>query len=233
MNKPFFSIAIPTYEMKGYGEEFLTKSFAVLINQTFKDFEIVVSDHSKNDNIKNLCEIWSERLNINYLKNEYKIGGSSPNINNAIKNCKGLWIKLLFQDDFLYDSKSLETLKIHIEKNLDKPWVASACEHTENGITMYRPFYPRWVEDIHLGNNTISSPSVITIKNTDDKLFFDEDLIWLMDVEYYKRMHTKHGEPSYLNKINVVNRTWHDSMSNSLSNDKKNNEVALIIKKYN
>ena len=78
---------------------------------------------------------------------------------------------------------------------------------------MYNTHYPKWTDDIHIGNNRISSPSVITIKNNNNKLYFNEDLIWLMDVEYYKRMHILYGEPIYLNNINVVNRTWNNSYS--------------------
>ena len=233
IDKPFFSIAIPTYEMNGYGEEFLSYSFGLLSKQTFKDFEIIVSDHSKTNIIKETCDNWSEILNIKYYKNTYKIGGSSPNINNAIKLSNGQWIKLLFQDDFLYDNNSLKNLKKHIDGNSGITWVATACEHTNDGINMYRPFYPSWNENIHIGINTISSPSVITIKNTDNKLYFDEDLIWLMDVEYYKRMYDIYGEPSYMQTINVVNRTWGNSLSNTLPQIIKNKEVEIVNHKFN
>ena len=43
------SIAIPTYEVKGRGVEFLNDLFRTIEIQTFKDFEVVVSDHSKDD----------------------------------------------------------------------------------------------------------------------------------------------------------------------------------------
>ena len=232
MTNPFFSIAIPTYEMHGYGEEFLTQSFIILHKQTFNDFEVIVSDHSRDSIIKDLCEKWCENLNIKYFRNDYKIGGSSPNINNAIKLANGKWIKLLWQDDFLFGYNALENLKNHIDNNKNIIWIATACEHTNDGINMYRTFYPSWNENIHAGINTISSPSVITIKNTDEKLYFDEDLIWLMDVEYYKRMYDVYGEPIYLNTVNVVNRTWGNSVSNTLSEERKNKELNLMRERY-
>ena len=229
---PFFSIAIPTYEMNGFGVEFLTHSFKMLSAQTFKSFEVVISDHSLNDDIKNLCEEWRKAFKINYHRNSHKIGGSSPNINNAIKKSNGDWIKLLWQDDFLYDENSLENTYKHIFHNMDKVWFASSCEHSNDGKNMYRPFHPQWTDDIYLGNNRISSPSVITIKNTSDKHFFDEDLIWLMDVDYYKGMYDQYGEPSYIDPITVVNRTWSQQLSNTISQERKNNEVNLMKKRY-
>jgi dTDP-4-dehydrorhamnose reductase len=232
ITKSFFSIAIPTYEMNGFGVEFLKHSFEILSTQTFKNFEVVVSDHSLNDDIKDLCEGWKEALHIRYLRNDYKRGGSSPNINNAIKNSEGEWIKLLWQDDFLYDNKSLENTYNHIIANKDKVWFASPCEHSHDGTTFYRPFYPTWTDNIHLGNNRISSPSVITIKNSDNKRYFDENLIWLMDVDYYKGMHDRYGEPSYLKNITVVNRTWPQQLSNTLSQTRKDVEVYKMTQRY-
>jgi len=231
--KPFFSITIPTYEMNGFGDEFLTHSFEILAKQKFKDFEVIVSDHSLNDVVKNVCERWSEVFDVKYYRNDYKRGGSSPNINTAMKLAKGQWIKMLWQDDFMYNNSSLENIKKHIDNNKDIIWIASACEHSQDGTTMYRPFYPSWTSDIHLGNNRISSPSVITIKNTENKYYFDEELIWLMDVEYYKRMYDTYGEPSYLNTITVVNRTWSDSVSNSLPMERKKNEEKIMFERYN
>lgn len=232
MKTPFFSIAIPTYEQGGHGVEFLTHSFKGLANQTFKDFEVVISDNSQDNEIKKLCDIWSGTLNLKYHKNTHKISLPCPNLNNAMKHSTGKWIKLLFQDDFLYSSDSLQFLKDHIEENEGIVWIATACEHSNDGHTMYRPFFPSWTDGIHLGNNRISSPSVITIKNTDDKQYFEEDLVWVLDCEYYKRMHGLHGEPSYMRSINVVNRTWGSSLTGILSAEIKNDEVELMRERY-
>ena len=161
MSKPFFSIAIPTYEMHGFGTEYLSHSFSVLNKQTFKDFELTVSDHSRDNGIKDLCQIWKKELDIKYFRNDYKVGESSPNINNAIKQSTGEWIKLLFQDDFLYGASALENLKTHIDAGKKIRWIATACEHTCDGKHMQRPFYPSWNENIYAGVNTISSQNDI------------------------------------------------------------------------
>ena len=58
------SICIPTYEMKGKGVEYLEYSFNILYSQTYTDFEIIISDHSLSNEIKDLCEQWSQILNI-------------------------------------------------------------------------------------------------------------------------------------------------------------------------
>lgn len=228
---PFISIAIPTYEMCGKGVEFLEFNFKSFYMQSFKDFEVVVSDHSKNEDIKNLCLEWQKKLKIKYFKENKFIGSSSANINNAMEKCSGQWIKILFQDDFLYNSMSLETLVNFLKQNPQANWVASACEHSEDGVNFYRPMFPHWNDSIQYGNNTISSPSVITLKNLEEKIFFDTDLIWLMDVFFYKKMFDKYGEPLYLNEINVVNRTWEKRLTNTIGSEIKQKEFLSVRKK--
>ena len=230
VKKPYFSIAIPAYEMKGRGVEFLDFSLKKLSEQNFKDFQIVISDHSINVDIQNLCSKWGNILNIKYLKYNEKRGSSSANINNAIKNSDGEWIKILFQDDFLYDNNSLEILKQSLENN-NVHWLASGCEHSNDGKTMYRKFFPRWNNKLYEGVNTLSSPSVITIKNGLNE-YFDENLIWLMDVDFYQKLYLKYGEPKFLNEVTVINRTWGDRLSDNISKHTKEQEKKILISRY-
>lgn len=78
------SICIPTYEMHGKASELLSRSFDILKKQTFKDFDVIVSDNSEDDVVNNLCENPTYKsLNIKYAKNSRK--GISKNTNEAIK----------------------------------------------------------------------------------------------------------------------------------------------------
>jgi glycosyltransferase involved in cell wall biosynthesis len=58
------SICIPTYEFKGDGVKYLSELFDTLQLQTFQDFNIVVSDHSIDDEIHDFCK---EKL-VNFLR---------------------------------------------------------------------------------------------------------------------------------------------------------------------
>jgi hypothetical protein len=226
------SVCIPTYEMNGKGDIFLEHSFKILATQTFKDFNIVISDHSKSDIIKDLCDRYSNKLDIIYIKNLEMIGNSSANINNAIKYAKGKLIKILFQDDFLFNEDSLEIIVNNFDIFKYK-WLVSRCEHSYDGETFVRDFKPHYHDNIHLGDNTISSPSVLTIVN-ETPLLFDEKLIWLMDCDYYKQCYIKFGEPKILNAITVVNRIGSHQVSNTLAtNEIKNNEYKYVTEKYN
>jgi glycosyltransferase involved in cell wall biosynthesis len=225
------SICIPTYEMHGLGEKFLQHSFDVLVNQTFKDFEVVISDHSKTNAIKDLCEIYKDKLDIAYYANTEHRGNSSANINNSIKKARGKLIKFLMQDDFLYTENSLKEIVRHFDMTKDN-WLVTACEHTTDGINFYKPFYPTYHDKIHIGRNTISSPSVLTIKN-DGPLLFDEKLLQRTDGDYYKRCYDRFGEPKILNSICVVNRAGLHQVSNTMITESlKDFEYQYVLKKY-
>lgn len=225
------SIAIPCYEMHGRGVEFLDFSLTKIYQQTYKNIEVIISDHSADDGIENVGNKWRSSLNIKYFKNGKKRGNSSANLNNALINCSGDLIKILFQDDFLFSEKSIEEIADIFTHNPQAHWLVTACEHSNDGIRFYRPFYPQYNDNIHLGNNTISSPSVLTIRNK-DILLFDENLVWLMDCDYYKKLHDKFGKPLILNKINVVNRTWDSQLSNIISEKTKEKEYNYVKEKY-
>lgn len=228
---PFFSICIPTYEMKGLGASYLKSTFENLSIQSFTDFEVVISDHSVDDAIKDLCVAFEKSFNINYIKNNSDRGSSSANINHAIKSARGLWIKVLFQDDYLLGTNALEIIRDHINSG-DAGWLVSACQHTHDGELLFDSHFPSYHSDIHLGENTIGAPSNIAFKNK-RSLFFDRNLIWLMDCEFYKRLELTFGPPMVLNELCIVNRVGAHQVTNTLIHDDLvRNELRYVKNKY-
>lgn len=221
---PNISICIPVYEQKGLGTTFLKRSLDIIADQTYKDFEVVVSDNStyfKRDEMEKIC---SQYPFVKYVWNSKC--GISANTNNAIKHATGKIIKVLFQDDYLYDDNSLQLLA----DNFKGDWLVSACIHNEGG-TLTRPFMPRYNKDIYFGNNTISSPSVLAFRRY-GHLWFDENLSMLMDVDYYKQCYDKFGEPTILKEITVVNQVGEHQAQFHIEQEAIAEELTYIKKKY-
>lgn len=217
--------------MHGRGGEFLDFSLEKLRSQSYQDFEIIVSDHSQDGAVSLVCQKYlSNGMDIKYLKNDQDRGNSSLNINNAISNSSGQIIKILFQDDFLYHPDSLKDI-IEVFNLRSAEWLVTASCHSTDGENFERFYFPRYTEDIMEGNNLISSPSVLSFKNTGD-VWFDKNLVWLMDCDIYKRLYTRYGEPSYLNKTNVVNRTWEGQFNNHIPWERKRWEIEYGRQKY-
>jgi hypothetical protein len=72
---------------------------------------------------------------------------------------------------------------------------------------------------------------VLSFINSEDKLLFDPDFIWLMDCDYYYRMYQKYGDPFYLKSTNVVNRHWGGQLTKILPKDIMDREHSLILEK--
>jgi glycosyltransferase involved in cell wall biosynthesis len=215
------SVCIPTYEMHGKGVPLLKRSFDMLAAQTFKDFEVVVTDNSENDVIQKACDNYKNILNINYSKNPRK--GMAQNTNEAIKNAKGDLIKILYQDDFLASENSLQ----EIADNFKGYWLVTACGRDDTN----KPHIPKYNNEISKGKNSIGSPSVLTIKN-DNPLLFDEKMTWLLDCDYYKRLYDKYGEPVILNKVNVIIGVGKHQTTHVLSDTIKKSEHNYMSEKY-
>lgn len=222
------SICIPTYEMHGFGEQFLKQSFYYLKQQTYKNFNIIVSDHCNNDTIRDCC-LEEKELDVQYYKNLKNVGSSSANLNNAIKKADGDIVKVLFQDDLMYNSSCLDLIVEHF-KNMSHYWLVTGCGHFSTD-SIYNKMVPKYNDNIHMGYNTISSPSVLAFRNI-DPLEFDENLLWLMDVEYYKRLYNKYGHPMIIPDMLILNRLWEGQISNtSISQKLKDEELAYIESK--
>lgn len=190
------SIALPVYNMPR-GDFFLKRALKSLEDQTFQDFEVVVTNDGK----------------------------MAENTNSAIKQSKGEFIKILYQDDYLTHKDSLREIVYALTDTTQ--WLVTGCTHDPGG----RPHLPAWNENIK-EVNTIGSPSVLTIRN-DHPLLFDEELSWLLDCDYYKRMHAKFGFPVFLNDINVTLGVGDHQMTHILTDQEKLNEHNYVRNKYN
>lgn len=153
-------------------------------------------------------------------------GSMAKNTNEAIKQSKGDLIKILYMDDYLSSKHSLQ----RIVEAFKGQWLATGCNH-DDGKTIGSPHYAFYNEQIHKGNNTIGSPSVVTIKNGLG-VYFDEHMTWLLDCDFYKRMYEKFGEPTILDDINVTIGIGEHQVTNILSGNQKRAEHSYLQRKY-
>jgi glycosyltransferase involved in cell wall biosynthesis len=227
------SIAIPTWETNGRGVEFLDDLLRTIEIQYFKNFEVVISDHSQNNDILIKCQEFNSKFDIKYFRNENDWGNSPANLNNAISKCSGEVIKIMFQDDFFYDDEALEKIYYALSDS-DKMWLLNGTNHTKDGgNSFYWDFYPKFNDNLLEGVNTISSPSVVAFKRQSE-IIFDETLVYFMDIDYYYAMQKKYGDPVFYNDILVTNRVHENSISSNISNKKElmSSESQYCFQKY-
>lgn len=96
MSEPIISVLIPVYN----SSEFLKESIATVLNQTFKDIELVVVDDGSTDNSLEILEDFAKsdnRIKIFTKEN----GGSASARNMALKNALGKYISFFDPDDYI------------------------------------------------------------------------------------------------------------------------------------
>lgn len=225
------SVCIPTWEQYGRGFEFLQKNLNSILDQTYKNYNVIVSDHSLNDDIKNLCNSYINYMEIIYVKNDNDLGNGPANTNNSIINADGDIIKIMFQDDFFYDKNALEII-VNEFKNDDCNWLVTGCNHTnDDGSTYYNQMIPYWNNNIVTGTNTISSPSVLSFRRNVPCLF-DTNLTMLMDCEMYWQLYVKYGLPVIIPNCLVTNR-MHEHQISSTYNKNIWDEINHVKLKHN
>lgn len=93
--RPRVSIGMPVYN----GDRFLKEALNSILAQTFKDFELIVSDNGSTDTTQEICSAYAAMdPRIQYYRNEKNLG-ASWNQNRVFHLSKGEYFKWAHHDD--------------------------------------------------------------------------------------------------------------------------------------
>ena len=110
---PKYSIIIPVYNTEAY----LKKCLDSIINQTYKDFEIIVVNDGTKDNSQDIIDMYVDKYEcVKSIVQENQ--GLSVARNNGIKKARGKYFLVLDSDDY-FEKGLLEELNKELEKNGD------------------------------------------------------------------------------------------------------------------
>lgn len=100
---PRLSVGLPVYN----GERYIRQSIESLLGQSYRDFELVISDNASTDNTGHICrEYAKEDSRIHYFRQPHNIG-LAPNHNFVVHESRGKLFKWAANDD-LYAHTLLE-----------------------------------------------------------------------------------------------------------------------------
>lgn len=184
---PKVSICIPAYSRVS----FLRKTLESVIQQTFEDYELIITDDSPDDSVIKLLEEFRFGSKLKYFHNSPSLG-SPLNWNYAVNKAQGDYIKLLHSDDYFTSSDSLKKYIDLMEKNnkavfgFSSSIVISVAEGTERMYECSAGQLKRLMNfpEILFFANLIGSPSATVYKNGLG-LEYDNHLKWLVDVDFY------------------------------------------------
>lgn len=147
-------------------------------------------------------------------------GRSAENTNAGIRKASGDLIKILHMDDCFSHPDALQNIIDAFTP--DVTWLVTGCSNNLNPVV---------TGDIHLGNNKLGAPSVVTIRKGQHE-WFDENMNWLFDCDFYKKMIMKYGEPEIMLGNNVTIGEGEHQATNILSSKEKEEELFLMRQRY-
>lgn len=105
---PLVSIGIPVYN----GEDYVAKALTSLLQQSFQDFEIIISDNNSADRTQEICEAFQAKdQRVHYHKNSSNLGAAA-NYKKAFKLAKGKYFKWMAHDDICSSNYLQECVEI-------------------------------------------------------------------------------------------------------------------------
>lgn len=248
-----FSVIIPLYNK----ESQIKKTLESVLNQTFKDFEIViVNDGSIDKSIEVVESFDDNRIRIINQNNS----GVSQARNRGIIEANRKWIAFLDADD-LWKPNKLEKYSKIINDNIDLEWLLSGYTslkgEKKNNFTYN--FEGKFIDAIDALNDglSIQTSTVVVKKQTfldDENLFFTKGINNSEDREVWYKLIFKFPSPYYIkddltnymidetgkslntsNKVNFSFMNLENRLSYSLNkvNIERKEKFIIFLNKYN
>lgn len=187
---PLVSVIIPVYNR----EDVIGRALDSVLNQSYRNLEIIVIDDGSSDQTVHRCRSYGERIRLITQKN----AGPAAARNNGIRHAAGPFIAFLDSDDEWYPDKIEKQLRFAAEENLGMVITDSEIQTPgENRTTYQKSLFsdlltasPKQVIElfellvmqnfIHLSTVFISKAAVIEAGLFDETMRVAEDTdLWL------------------------------------------------------
>jgi glycosyltransferase involved in cell wall biosynthesis len=225
MTDALISICIPAYKKP----EYVIRAIQSILKQSYKKVEIIISDDSPNEDIKIAIQPYISDIDIKYYHNQPALK-SPMNWNNALDKATGDYVMLLHQDDWLHDDHALE---IYLHSFLSHPAVGFVfCRNTaiqpdgvELNLQAIKSLLGNMDQKPHhiLRANVIGPPSNVMLKRS-IPIRYDENYIWLVDVDYYVQLLEAGHSYVYLDQ-HLVSIGLHEDQTTVFC---RNNEDVIV-----
>ncbi len=233
--KPEISIIIPSYNY----DRFITRAIDSVINQTFKNWElIIIDDGSKDDSIRLIKQYEDKRITFLVQKN----CGVSKTLNRGLRISQGKYICFLDADDKYHPEKlqnQIDLIKsgydISITKveAIDENGLGLPDEHFNQTWNLFNPveIFDRDIIFRFIEKNYFCKSSVMIKKSFFDKYgLFNENLITAYDLELWLKF-IPNARIDRCEKILTYYR-WHQNNETKTNNTRIKIELLLILDQF-
>ena len=221
--KPQVSICIPCYNQT----EHLRRTIDSILEQTYTDYEVIISDDSVSDDVADLVADYQkfQKNKIRYYRNKPSLG-SPANWNFAIRKASGALIKIMHHDDYFTSKYSLQLMvdMLWQKPEYDFAFCGSNVQDLRDNSTRlhYCPedrlsMLKEYPESLFLGN-IIGSPSATIFRR---EIFepFKEKYKWVVDFDFYIRILQKNGHFNHTREVLTCNVFHGHNITNICENN--------------
>ncbi len=211
-NIPLVSVIIPTFNRATW----LSGAINSVLDQTFKNYELLVIDDGSNDNTREIVASFEGHVRYLFQSNS----GPSAARNTGIKETKAELLAFLDSDDRWLKNK----LQVQVDLMMNNP-NTKICYTDEIWIRHGKRVNPKkihqkysgWIYKKCLPLCIISPSSVMIHKEVFDKVgFFDESLFVCEDYELWLRI-SRYYPITFINKPLIIKNGGHaDQLSHRL-----------------
>ncbi len=196
--------------------------------QDYKNVEVIISDDSPDEDIKAVMERYTNRLAVQYYHNQPPLR-SPANWNNALDKSSGAYVLLLHQDDWFHAPTALS----QFAQALEDPAIDFVfCRNTaidESGKDTVLQALPGLLHTMaqkpnHLLRAQVIGPPSNTMLRRSVPLRYDEQFIWLVDVDYYSRLLKEGHRYRYLDE-HLVSIGLHSDQTTEFC--RANNDIII------
>ncbi|MBA2611418.1 MAG: glycosyltransferase family 2 protein [Bacteroidetes bacterium] len=236
MVETLVSICIPAYKQIF----FLKKCLDSVFMQTYKKYEVILTDDTPDDTIRIFLKENYPDKKIEYYKND-KALGSPANWNYAISKAKGNYIKILHHDDYFTNKDSLQKFVNELDnnKNVEFVFSLSAINNAGTETNWFNTVTPQMLEKTKVDptylicGNFMGSPSATIYRR--NSVLFDEKLKWVVDLDFYIASLLNNKRFAFINEalITTTNEAQHQITNSCINNPEVELfEFCYLLDKY-
>jgi glycosyltransferase involved in cell wall biosynthesis len=200
---PFFSICIPAYKNTDYLQRLLDS----ITIQTFRDFEVVVTDDSPDTTVADFINHYAADFPIRYFKNN-PVLGTPENWNEGIRQAKGKWVKMMHDDDWFATADALQVFFDATIKHPDVLFFFAAFQNiTQETGAIEKVFCSKWDllllkwSPLHLFKKVYVGNPSCTLVLRGARVYYDNEYKFVVDFEYYFRLIEIFNSYKYIDQL--------------------------------
>lgn len=213
------SIVLPVYN----GEKFLEESIESILEQTYRNWELLVLDDCSNDKTPEIVKKYAEiDSRIYYYRNKHNLR-LPRNLNKGFSLAKGRFLTWT-SDDNKFRPEALEKMLAALQNNPGKDLVYASYQVIDEKGKKLQVINadPKGKEHI-LGSNVVGACFLYTRAAYEKVGEYDADLVLVEDFDYWQRMFME-VDALALQEV-LYDYRWH---SGSLTSTKKEEQFGKI-----